>query len=458
MLRLRRFFETLPGVFPHEHDQAEAHVTGSSGGLVRTIGRWSLAALMVNTMIGASIFGLPSLLAARLGRYSPAAYLIAAAGIGVIAACLAEVASQFREAGGPYLYARVALGQFAAIQIGWLTWLSRIASAAALTNLFISYLGEFFPLVNAPVMRAAVMAVLIGFLAAVNYRGVSGGNRLSNFFTVTKLILLLVFIGGGLLALLLHPSIRVIPAEISPTGAAWSEAIILRVWAYAGFEAAFIAAGEARNPRKDGPMALFIAIGTATLLYIAVQYLVIHILPDAAASTRPTVDAAQRFLKPVGVSLVTLGILVSIYGYLSATMVHTPRLTFAMGERRDFPAFFAAIHPRFRTPHLSIVTYAILLMLFSVGTDFRWSAILGAVSRLFVYGCVAVALPVLRRKQPTADAFRLRGGMLFPGLALLFTGTLVTQMHLRELVVVAITVLLALLTWVWARRKKVSRG
>ncbi len=279
-------FDDDANTFRQIHKSAEAHVTGPSGGLVRTIGRWSLAALMVNTMIGASIFGLPSLLAARLGRYSPAAYLFAAAGIGVIAACLAEVASQFREAGGPYLYARVAFGQFAAIQIGWLTWLTRIVSAAALTNLFISYLGEFFPLVNAPVMRAAVMAVLIGFLAAVNYRGVSGGNQLSNFFTVTKLVLLLVFTGGGLISLLLQPSIRVIPAQISPTGAAWSEAIILMVWAYAGFEAAFIAAGEARNPRKDGPVALFIAIGTATLLYIAVQYLVIHILPDAASSTR----------------------------------------------------------------------------------------------------------------------------------------------------------------------------
>ena len=87
-------------------------------GLVRVIGRWSLAALMVNTMIGASVFGLPSLIAAHLGRLSPAAYLVAAAGVGVIGACLAEVGSQFREAGGPYLYAREAFGPFAALQVG----------------------------------------------------------------------------------------------------------------------------------------------------------------------------------------------------------------------------------------------------------------------------------------------------------------------------------------------------
>jgi len=426
----------------------------SNGGLVRTIGRWSLAALMVNTMIGGSIFGLPSLLAARLGSYSPAAYLIGAAGIGVVAACLAEVASQFREAGGPYLYARVAFGQFAAIQIGWLTWLTRTAAAAAVTNLFITYLSEFVPQVSIPAVRAATMIMLIGFLAAVNYRGVRGGNWLSNFFTVTKLGVILFFALGGLTALLLHPGIRVNPSPFSPTRADWVEAILLMIYAYGGFEAAFFAAEEAKDPRRDGPIALCIAIGTATLLYIAVQYVVMHILPDAASSTRTAVDTAQRFLGPAWVSVVTLGILVSMYGYLSANMLHTPRLTFAMGQRGDFPSFFGAIHPRFRTPHLSIVIFAGLVMLFSIGADFRWNAILGAVSRLFIYGCVALALPALRKKQPNADAFRLPGGMIFTVLALLFTGILVTQMHFREIVVVGITMLLALLTWIWARRRR----
>src|SRR5216684_142669 len=164
--------------FRQIHKPAEAHVTGSSGGLVRTIGRWSLAALMVNTMIGASIFALPALIAARLGRWSPTGFLVAFVGISIIAACLAEVASQFRETGGPYLYARVAFGRLLAIQNGWLTWLSRIAAVSAVANLFIIYLSEFVPSVRAPLTRASVLTILIGFLAVVNYRGVTGGNRL----------------------------------------------------------------------------------------------------------------------------------------------------------------------------------------------------------------------------------------------------------------------------------------
>jgi len=108
---------------------------------------------MVNTIIGASIFGLPSLLAAHLGRFSPAGYLVMAAGIGAIATCLAEVASQFRQAGGPYLYARVSFGQFAAVQVGWLTWLTRIVASAAAADLFVSYLAQFFPAVEAWAVR-----------------------------------------------------------------------------------------------------------------------------------------------------------------------------------------------------------------------------------------------------------------------------------------------------------------
>src|SRR4029077_8000 len=189
--------------------------------LVRDLGRWSLAALMLNTMIGSSIFGLPSLIAAHLGKFSPAGYLVAFAGIAVIAACLAEVASRFQEAGGPYLYARAAFGPFVGIQIGWLTWLARISAASAVANLFISYLSTFVPAVKAPLARFVVIAALLSFLAAMNYRGVSSGNRLSNLFTVTKLGLLSVFVIGGLAALALHPAIRVMPASVPASAGDW---------------------------------------------------------------------------------------------------------------------------------------------------------------------------------------------------------------------------------------------
>jgi amino acid transporter len=404
-------------------------------------------------MIGSSIFGLPSLIAAHLGRLSPAGYLVAFAGVAVIAACLAEVASQFQDAGGPYLYARAAFGPFVAIQIGWLTWLSRISAASAVANLFISYLTAFVPAVSAPVVRFAVIAALLSFLAAMNYRGVSSGNRLSNLFTVTKLALLTAFVVGGLAALVLHPEIRILPVGMPASAGDWFDAVILMVYSYGGFEAALFAAGEARNPRTDAPAALLIALVTATFLFIAVQYVVIHTLTNPAATSTPVVDSARQFLGPVGVVLVAAGTLVSTYGYLSANMLHTPRVTFAMAQQGEFPKLFAAIHPRFRTPYISIVVFAALLTLFSVAGSFRWNAMLSAVARMFMYGSIAAALPVLRRKQPQAAHFRLPGGVFFAVLALLFSAALVTRMHWGELAVVSVTFALGTLNWFWTRRR-----
>ena len=421
--------------------------------LVRAIGRWSLAALMLNTMIGSSIFGLPSLIAAHLGRFSPAGYLVAFAGVAVIAACLAEVASQFQEAGGPYLYARAAFGPFVGIQIGWLTWLARISAASAVANLFTSYLTAFVPAVGAPLLRFLVIAVLLSFLAAMNYRGVSSGNHLSNLFTVIKLALLTAFVVGGFAALALHPSVRVVPIGVPASAGDWLDAVILMVYSYGGFEAALFAAGEARNPRNDAPAALLIALVTATCLFIAVQYVVIHTLANPAATGTPVVDSARQFLGPIGVVLVMMGTLVSTYGYLSANMLHTPRVTFAMAQQGEFPKLFAAIHPRFHTPYISIVVFAALLIMFSVAGNFRWNAMLSAVARMFMYGSIAAALPVLRRKQPQAASFRLPGGVFFAVLALLFSAVLITRMHFGELVVVSVTFALGALNWYWTRRR-----
>jgi amino acid transporter len=111
-----------------------------SSGLIRALGRWTLTALVINSIVGSGIFGLPSVVAGYVGQRSPLAYLIAAAGIGVVIACFAEVASQFGAAGGPYLYVREAFGRLPGIEVGWLLWLVRLTAAAAAANLFTNYL------------------------------------------------------------------------------------------------------------------------------------------------------------------------------------------------------------------------------------------------------------------------------------------------------------------------------
>ncbi|MBI3670092.1 MAG: amino acid permease [Acidobacteria bacterium] len=417
--------------------------------LVRAIGRWSLVALVLNSIIGSSVFGLPSVVAGLLGRASPLAYLFAAAGIGVITVCFAEVASRFREAGGAYLYARAAFGRFIGIQVGWLGWLTRISAMAANANLFVIYLAEFWPRASQPLPRFVILTLLVGGLAAVNYCGVRAGVQMSNVFTLAKLLPLAIFIAVGLFFLRGGSH-----AVAQPAGAgAWLDAVLLLAFAYGGFESAMIPMAEAKNPSRDAPFALLVGLVATTVVYTLVQVVVIGALAEPAASDRPLAVAARQFLGPVGAALMSAGALVSVYVLMSSSVLNAPRLTYALAERGDFPLAFAAVHQRFRTPHVSMVAYALLTWLLTVAGTFRWNATLSAVARLFMYGSVCAALLALRRKQPGAEAFRLPAGPLFAALGIAFCLVLVSRMGRTDAIIVAATAALALANWLWARRR-----
>ncbi len=278
------------------------------------------------------------------------------------------------------------------------------------------------------------------------------GNNVSNFFTAVKVSFLLFFVIAGLLALLFRPGIHV-PFSVPPLSAkSWFDAILLLVYVYGGFEGALFVGGESTNPKRDTPIALLLALAIVCLIYTGVQFVTIATLPGAASSARPLSDAARQFLGPAGATAIALAALVSAYGYLSANLLHAPRVTFALAEHGDFPSFLAAIHPKFRTPHFSILLYAVMLFAFSALGNFQWNAMLSAVSRLAIYGAIAVALPVLRMRRDGKAQFLLHAPYLFAGLALLFSIVLLTRMGRSEFYVVGTTCAIALLNWIFVRR------
>jgi amino acid transporter len=233
----------------------------------------------------------------------------------------------------------------------------------------------------------------------------------------------------------------------------WFQAVLVLVFAYGGFEAGLMPMGEAKDPRRDAPFALFVALATVTLAYTLVQVVVIGVLPDAAATDRPLAAAAREFLGPLGAALISAAALFSLYGYLSAMMLNAPRLTFALAERGDFPPLFGAVHRKFRTPHVSIIIFALLLWGLAMAGTFRWNVLLSAVARLLAYGLVCAALPVLRRKKPEAEAYRLPAGVVFALLGVAFSAVLVIRMRRGELLAISVTVVIALVNWLWARRR-----
>jgi APA family basic amino acid/polyamine antiporter len=420
--------------------------------LVRAIGRWSLVALVVNLIIGSGIFGLPSVVAALLGRASVLAVLLAGAAIAVVMACFAEVASQFTEPGGPYLYVRTAFGRLLGIQVGWLAWLVRIAACAANANLFVIYLGEFWSRARQPLPRLLILSLLIGLLAAINYRGVRIGTHVSNAFTVAKLLPLGLVCVAGAFYLIGHgatPGVKVISDS-----QAWLRALLLLVFAYGGFEAAMMPMGEVKDPHRDAAFGLFAALGICTAIYALIQWNVVGILSDPGRSERPLADVARIVMGQGGAALVAVGALVSVYGNTGANILAIPRMTFAMAERGDFPSWFAAVHPKFHTPYFSIVIFALLVWMLALFGSFAGNATLSAVARLSYYGLVCAALPVLRKKNPNAKGFRLPGGTIFAAVGVLLCFGLLIRTDLSHSLILAVTVALALVNWWVVRHRK----
>jgi basic amino acid/polyamine antiporter, APA family len=423
--------------------------------LLRAIGRWSLTALVVNSIIGSGVFGLPSTVAGILGKFSPMAVLLAGVGMGVIFGCFAEVASHFQQAGGPYLYARSAFGRGMGIQMAWMLFLGQVAAPAANANLFVIYLGEFWPHARDPLPRALILTILVGVLAFINVRGVRAGTQVSNFFTAAKLVPLFAVIAMGLFALHAHPA-AASPASAAPVPintSQWLKAVLLLVFAYGGFETALAPMGEAKDPRHDAPFALFTALVVCTVLYALIQWVVVGVLPDAAHSLRPLADVALIAVGTFGAALVAVGALISFYGYLSAKILAMPRVTFALAEQGDFPEVFAAIHKRFHTPYVSILVFAALVWAFALTGEFKWNVTLSAVARLLYYAVCCAALPVLRRKQPGEARFHLPAGNFFAGLAVLLCAALITQVDRSQSLIVAATIALALMNWLAVRKR-----
>jgi amino acid transporter len=423
--------------------------------LLRVIGRWSLVALVVNSIIGSGVFGLPSTVAALIGNYSPYAVLAAGAGMSVVIACFAEVASRFQEAGGPYLYARVAFGRLMGIQTAWMLWLGQVSAPAANANLFVIYLGEFFPHAKDPLPRAVILAVLVGLLTFINIRGVRAGAQVSNLFTAAKLVPLFAVIILGIFVLQRQQwSIASMPIA-SPDTSQWLKAMLLLVFAYGGFETALAPMSEAKNPRRDAPFALFTALVVCTVLYALIQWVVVGVLPDAAHSQRPLADVARLAVGPVGAALVAVGALISFYGYLSAKILAMPRVPFALAEQGDLPKAFAAVHPRFHTPYVSILVFAGMVLGLALIGDFKWNVTLSAVARLLYYGVGCAALPILRRKQPEGASamFHLPAGNFFAALGVILCVVLVTRVDFGQSLILVATIALAFANWAMVARR-----
>jgi basic amino acid/polyamine antiporter, APA family len=423
-------------------------------GLVRAIGLFGLTAAIVNVTVGGGIYRLPAAAAQGLGPAAPIAYLVCAAAFVFIVICFAEAGSRVSLTGGIYAYVEVAFGPLVGLVTGVLLWAGLTAAFAAV----VSFLGDSFAALlgwQETVGRAAVVLLVLGAMAALNYRGVRLADRFNAAATVVKVAPLLILLVGGLTAIdASNLSMGAMPAlsQVAQTSA-------ILIFAFLGVETALVPSGEVRDPERTVPRAVILAIVAVAVLYLGLHIVAQGVLGPALAQQKtPLAEAAGVALGGWARRTVLGASVLSMLIYSSGMMLGVPRLLFAFGRDGFAPSPLAAVHPAFHTPHVAIVVQAALVAALAVSGTFERLALLGNATVLLSYMACCAAAWQLRRKdvRMTETRYDVPGGGIAPPIALLLIGWLLSGMSAAEWAASAVVVAIALLVY-FARRPRPGR-
>src|SRR5262249_18085887 len=356
--------------------------------------------------------------------------------------CLAEVSSRFRETGGVYLYVSETFGANTGFAVGWILLISRLSGFAMICNVMVSYLGFFWTPASAGLPRALIITGITATLTVINVVGVSRAAVACDFFTVGKLIPLLLFVAVGLF--FIGPQNYSFAAP--PAAESFANAVALAFVAFAGFETVLVVTGEIRDPSRNLLFASPVALSGGALIYILIQAFCVATLPQLAGSQKPLADASIRFIGMTGATIVTAGMLISAIGTLSGILLIAPRILFAMAEREQVPQVLAKTHTLFHTPHVAIVVLAIIALVLAVSGTFTYMVTINGITKMLTFASMCATLPALRKREsekPTG--FHLPFGVPLSITAMLICFLLVATIGWREVRDVGITIAVGLL-------------
>jgi basic amino acid/polyamine antiporter, APA family len=388
------------------------------GELIRAIGVPGLTANIINSTVGAGIFAMPAVIAAQLGAASPLAYVVCGIAMCLFVTSFAMAGSRVSLTGGLYAYVEVAFGRYVGFLAGVLYFLTAILAISGIVGLIAVSVGELIPPLAAPIGRFAVVLFVFLFLASINIRGVRIGARAVEAVTVIKLAPLIIFVIAGLF--FLRPEALAWPGW--PQTDALGRSVLLLLFAFVGVEVALVPSGEVKQPERTVPRAIFIALGITTLLYIMIQLVALGVLGSELGKYGDTglAEAAAQFLGNAGRTLMLAGLAISAFGWTTSDILSSPRMIFAFGRDAFIPKWFAHVHPRFRTPDVAIITYAVIGFALSFSSTFQKLAVLSNMAVLLLYILCCLAALELSRRDVRSDGapFRFPGASLIPVLAI----------------------------------------
>ncbi len=413
--------------------------------LKREISRWDLVLLLINSTIGAGIFGLPSQIYSLAGIYSIPALIFCALIVFILVLNFAEVASRFKKTGGPYLYILEAFGRIPAFIIGWLILITRVSTYAALINLMVTYLGYFNPILLEPLYRFGIIIGITFLFTWVNYLGIRNSTNLTNILSIAKIVPLLLFVIVGLF--FIDPELINLNEPL-PALSDFTSSVLILIFAFTGFEAVLVNTGEIKDPRKNIPFALILSLSFVAIFYCFIQFVSIGTLPGLVASDKPITDAARIFMGSAGAALITLGAVVSIGGTLNAVMLIGSRLPYAISQEKQFPKLFSFLHPQNRTPVYSLFIFTAVSITASLTGSFIYAVSISVISKVLIFLLVCAAMIKLRQNpDEKVDFFKLRYGMLSAILGIIASLGLLLSSELADFMDVFITVIIGLLLY-----------
>ncbi len=396
--------------------------------LSRDLGLFDVTMIGVGAMIGAGIFGLTGIAAGEAG---PAGLLLVFLLNGIVTSLTgltyAELGAAYPQAGGGYAWVKEGLARIFGFYAGWISWFSHSVACSLYAVLFGTFFAELMQLAGIALghevfifgltgeqIAVKVLAVLAALtFILINVRGSSETGFVGNIITVFKIVVLLLLVIFGVRALLNMPNwadnfLR----DPSPFPHGIGGIILamgLTFVAFEGYEIIAQSGEEVKDPGRNVPRAIFLAIGIVVFIYVTVAFVTVGAVQQDTGlpnwiflgenGERAMIETA-RAIMPYGALIMILGGLASTTSALNATIYSSSRVSFAMGRDRDLPAIFGRIHRRNKTPHWAIWLSGLLIIFVAVWLPVADVASGASITFLLLFLMVNVALIRMRKTRP----------------------------------------------------------
>lgn len=400
--------------------------------LKKEIGLVIATALVTGNMMGSGIFMLPATLASKAGPGAIIlAWLITGIGSILLALSFGRLGSAYPRSGGPYEYSKLAFGEFGGFMNAWLYWNGSWIGNAAVIVAVTTYTGAIFPQVaQNPLMALIYSSVVLWIFTFINILGVKKAGELQTVITIFEIILFLVFIVVAAINFDVKNITPLFPADYGMN--TLTPAATATLWAFIGLETASITAGEIKNPERNVRLSTILGIAIAMVLYMAISFFAIGAVPreELANSSSPIVDIFSKFVGGNITKVIMIGAVVSILGTTVGWLLSTARVAFAAGQDKIFPAIFGKVHPKYNTPHVSLIVGSVLvnlLLIFNYSQSktlleaFKFIILLATLSFLPVYAFTAASdILLMFKKEKKVTARNFIKIALLPSIAFIY--------------------------------------